>query len=258
MTPRIVRLPLDYQLKPDAAEVQIDAFRNNALNVQFGIFRNVAPFDLSGLVSVTMHIRPARTTASNLASITLAAAALKQLPSRQRWDAGVMQHGTFEFTNAQMNLTVGAPYRDYWWVVYAINSDSEEITLGDGVFRLWESNIDNADVAPTNPGATITLAEAVALFLAKNPNGINAPTNPLNKGGVKTLSAGDTSGTVTFGGTAFASAPTRIQLTMQMPDANGAILSANWHTPLTTGFSFELSGEVPASGTYKLIWEAIA
>lgn len=258
MTPRTIRLPLDYQLKPDAAEVQIDAFKNNALNIQFGIFNNVKPFDLSGLVSVTLHIRPSRNTASNLASITLAAAELKALPNRARWDSGAMQHGTFELTDAQMNQTVGGSYADYWWVVYAINSNADEITLGNGVFRMWESNIDNADVAPTNPGATITLAEAVALFLAKNPNGINAPTNPLNKGGVKTLSAGDVNGTITFGGTAFASAPTRIQLTMQMPGSSGAVIFANPHTISTTGFSFELSGEVPATGTYKLCWEAIA
>lgn len=259
MTPRTVRLELDYNLAPSKAETMIEAVRANALNVQFGIFNGSTPHNLSGIVSITFNIRPSRSEASNLASLTLAAVDLTQLPNRARWDNGVMQHGTFRWSVGQMNQTVSAPYTDYWWSAYALTDTSDnEITLGDGVFRLYESNIDNADTPPVGAGATITAAEADTRYLAHTTNGILAPTNPLNKRGSKTLSAGDSNGTVVFGGTAFAAAPSQILLQMEMHDGSGAVIFANPHTLTTTGFSFELSGEVPATGTYKLHWMAIA
>ena len=114
MTPRTLRLKLDYNLDPSDSEVTIEAVKSNAMNIEFGIFQDSIPYDLSGLTSVTMVIRPARGTATNLAAITLPVASLTALPNSVRWNRGTMQHGIFEWTTAQMNQTVTGDYDDYW------------------------------------------------------------------------------------------------------------------------------------------------
>mgnify|MGYP000134315230 CR=1 FL=1 len=115
MTPRTIRLPFEYNLNPSENETLIEAVKGNPLNIQFGIFQDNIPYDLDDLTSVSFVIRPARGTATNLAADTIAAVALTQLPTRSRWDRGTMQHGTFSFTDDEMNLTVTSPYTDYWW-----------------------------------------------------------------------------------------------------------------------------------------------
>ena len=253
MTPRTVRLLRDYNNAPSVNETLIEAVKGNPLAIEVGIFQDGIPFDLTSLTSVSFVVRTSRAVATNLATDTIAVAAMTQIPNRARWDRGTAQHGTFAFTDAEMNLTVTSPYTDYWWSAYALPTNNEEITLGMGTFRLYESNIANGGIPAVNPGATITAAEADAAYLKHTANGA---TTPLNKRGTISLGAGVVAGTLTFAGDAFASAPSQVLLTVEMTDGNGALIFACCHTRVTASFKWELSGPTP-DASHKLHWLAI-
>ena len=74
------------------------------------------------------------------------------------------------------------------------------------------------------------------------------------KEGTVALTSGVQSGTVTFV-PAFGTPPTKIQLTVKMPDGAGAVLFASYHSDSVSGFSYVLSAEPPGAG-YTLNWRA--
>lgn len=251
MIPRTVRLKLNYNLTPgDNDETLIEAWKGDALRVQFGIFDNSLPVDISDISSVEMRILSSQTTTdAALAMSDVANADMTTIPNVARWNSGAMQNGTIEFTAIQMNQAITGVDDDFWWVITATNSDGQ-CTLGCGTFRMINQNSDTVGSPPTNPAAGITQTAADARYM-----GILADST-LNKRGSATITNSTSSGTVTFA-TAFASAPTQIICTVQTTGSTGAMVFACVHTISTTGFTYELNGEIPASGTYKLHWIAI-
>ncbi len=173
LTKRIVRiactLPGIFPSSPWLAvntERTPESVRANATRFEFGFFTAAGvAHSLTNVESLNLRIMPSQTDETEvLADQTVTS--IDNTMAANTWADGSKQHAVFTFTNAEMNLEVGASSpKSLWLVVTAIMDDGTEYTFAGGVFLLHEDNNAAADPPPENPGTAITLEQADARYL---------------------------------------------------------------------------------------------
>lgn len=232
------RLVLDFRQPEDALEIEplinILAWRGDPLLVPLSLWDEGEVADLATTASLTLLVK--ETSDSDDDTALMSDTKTVFTPDD---GLGADSCCEFDFTTAECNLAAslwkdGAEKIELFVYLFAIGDDGEKREIARGkLVMYWDGNPTGAGSPDANPGIVL-----------------------INKRGTIDLGNGVTSGTLTFD-SAFDAAPSQVFLTVEMPNATGALIFALPRSRLAASFVWELSGPTP-DANHKLHWLALA
>lgn len=148
------------------------AWRGNDVTFYVGAFFNDQPLDLSNFASLLLQIKDKQNpTSTALAEVELEAADITGTITAQEWTDETNEHGSFAFTAAQMNQSLGgAASANFWLVLSGLTDAGKAITLGAVELKILEDNAGVAGTPPTPAEDYYTSAEIDALLGVRPPS----------------------------------------------------------------------------------------
>jgi hypothetical protein len=73
-----------------------------------------------------------------------------------QWNGGLDQHAIIRLTAAETRLSLGnSDEKEFYWSVRALTIDGTEVTLGDGILKLYNDGVGGADVVTPPLGSSL-------------------------------------------------------------------------------------------------------
>lgn len=142
----------------------------NALRVEIAIDEPTAPSpslvtDFSAWSQVVCELWSSQTDGTLLApGKVVAVGGLNAGLTEAQWLAGSAQHGSFEFTTAELSFVFAQKARSAWMVIVATAASGARATLGAGELRIVQDRALGGGTAPSPPELYLTAAQIYALL----------------------------------------------------------------------------------------------
>lgn len=147
-------------------------WRGNDLRFEVAIMRNGDILDVSNLASLTLEVRDDQNIVSApLMQKTVAGGAMDNTVTGTTWGNNTKQHATFDFTDAETNLSSpGSVFKSTWEdvkyiVLHGVTTLGNVITYQSGPIIFREDGAGSAGTPPTNDDNFYTKDQVDAAFL---------------------------------------------------------------------------------------------